>query len=205
MEVRGPGEASNVPDVSRNLDPARERAILEAVLELLAELGYDRMSIDEVARRARASKATIYRRWSGKAAMVAAAMHLMTVEHPPLPDTGTLRGDLIAALSIFSRIYERKRPIVSGLIAAIRSDPELGQVLHGHLLDAGAAEANGLVARARARGELTGDPDLNALVEVTKALLWHRLLLTGEALDDGWVTHVANDILLPLLRARPAV
>ena len=85
------------------LDPARETAILDAVLALLTEVGHDRMSIDEVARRARASKATIYRRWSGKAAMVAALMHRMALDYPPLPDTGSLRGDLVAGLRTFCR------------------------------------------------------------------------------------------------------
>jgi AcrR family transcriptional regulator len=181
------------------LDPARERAILDAIRELLTEVGYDRMSIDEVARRARASKATIYRRWSGKPDMVAAALHGMMIDHPPLPDTGTLRGDLIGAMNAFCRVYERKQPIVLSLLAAIRSDPSLGRLLHEHVLETGVADASAVFRRAVARGELAAAPNVGAVVEVGKALLWHRLLLSGEPLDEAWVIHIVDDILRPLL------
>jgi AcrR family transcriptional regulator len=184
------------------LDPDRERAILDAIRELLTEVGYDRMSIDEVARRARASKATIYRRWSGKPDMVAAALHGMMIDHPPLPDTGTLRGDLIGAMNAFCRVYERKQPLVLSLLAAIRSDPSLGRLLHEHVLETGVADAAAVFRRAVARGDLPAAPNVGAVVEVGKALLWHRLLLSGEPLDEAWVVHVVDDILHPLLGVR---
>lgn len=188
------------------LDPAREKAILEVIRELLAEVGYDRMSIDELARRARASKATIYRRWSGKPEMVAAALHGLMTERPALPDTGSLRGDLIVAMTGFCRLYERKQPIVLSLLAAIRSDPSLGRLLHEHVLETGVTETAALLDRAVARGELPAAPDVSAIVEAGKALLWHRLLLSGEPLDEPWVCHVVDDILRPLLfaAARPS-
>ncbi|GGK93675.1 putative regulatory protein, TetR family [Planomonospora parontospora subsp. parontospora] len=200
MTAREPDRAPDSRGAVRNLNPERERAILDAVLELLSEVGYDRMSIDQVARRARASKATIYRRWSGKAEMVAAAMHGLTVEHRPLPDTGTLRGDLAAGLPVFCRIYERKHAIVLGLLPAIRDDPELGRLLHGHMLRSGADEAAELLDRARARGEVGPGARVTTLVEVTKALLWHRLLLTGEPLDEDFVARTVDEVLLPLLQ-----
>ncbi|MEU4161448.1 TetR/AcrR family transcriptional regulator [Actinoplanes sp. NPDC026670] len=187
------------PATQHRLAPDREAAILDAIRELLAEVGYDRMSIDEVARRARASKATIYRRWSGKPDMVAAALHGLMIDHPPLPDTGSLRGDLIAAMTGFCRVYERKQPIVLSLLAAIRADPSLGRLLHEHVLSTGVAESAEVLDRAVARGELTGTPDVTTLVEVGKALLWHRLLLSGEPLDHPWVLHVVDDVLRPLL------
>ncbi|WP_328471409.1 TetR/AcrR family transcriptional regulator [Actinoplanes sp. NBC_00393] len=181
------------------LDPARERAILDAIRELLAEVGYDRLSIDEVARRAKASKATIYRRWSGKPEMVAAALHGMVIEHPPLPDTGNLRDDMVAALNVFCRVYERKHPIVTSLVAAVRTDPALGRLLHEHVLESGTAETAVVFERAIARGELPADVDGAPVIEVSKALLWHRLLLSGQPLDERWVTHVVDDVLHPLL------
>ncbi|MDI6100298.1 TetR/AcrR family transcriptional regulator [Actinoplanes sp. NEAU-A12] len=181
------------------LDPGREQAILSTVRDLLTEVGYDRLSIDEVARRARASKATIYRRWSGKPDMVSAALHGLMVEHPPLPDTGSLRGDLIAALDTFCRLYERKHPIVLSLLGAIRSDPALGRLLNDHVLATGTADVGIVFERAVGRGELLPGPNAAAVVEVCKALLWHRLLLTGHPLDEAWVAHVVDDILWPML------
>ena len=79
----------------RALDVTRCAALRDAALELLAEIGYDRLTIDSVAARAHASKATIYRRWPGKAELVVDALTLLKGA-PLVPDTGTLRGDLEA-------------------------------------------------------------------------------------------------------------
>src|SRR6476661_7275970 len=74
----------------------REQEILDATLEVLADVGYDRLTMDAVAARAKASKATLYRRWNDKASLVVDA--LLVVKHTAeTPDTGTLRGDLIAS------------------------------------------------------------------------------------------------------------
>jgi AcrR family transcriptional regulator len=183
----------------RNLDPARETAILDATLQLLTEVGYDRMSVDEVARRARASKATIYRRWTGKAAMVAALIHRLARDHPPLPDTGSLRGDLLAGLTMFCRVVERKHAVVAGLTTAIRADPELGRLLRAQVVDPGFTEAGRLFERAAGRGELSRPVDPGALVEVCEALVWHRLLLSGEPLDDAFVVRTVDEVILPLV------
>src|SRR5580698_2904876 len=79
---------------------AREQAILDAALELLMEVGYDRLSIDALAERARAGKATIYRHWSGKAQIVAEAVRCRAEETMEVvPDTGPLRGDLLELLT----------------------------------------------------------------------------------------------------------
>src|SRR3954447_26367558 len=79
----------------------REVEILEAALDVLAEVGYDRLTMDAVALKAKASKATLYRRWNGKVSLIIDALHQSHQRHHyteqgPI-DTGTLRGDLIAA------------------------------------------------------------------------------------------------------------
>src|ERR1700734_4422967 len=79
----------------RHLDASRDAALRDAALELLAEIGYDRLSIDAVAARAKASKMTIYRRWSGKAELVVDALSCLR-KPGEVPDTGSLRGDLQA-------------------------------------------------------------------------------------------------------------
>jgi AcrR family transcriptional regulator len=187
------------PRAARNLDAAREEAILDATFALLTEVGYDRMSVDEIARRAKASKATIYRRWTGKAEIVAAVIHRLAVDHPPLPDTGTLRGDLIAGLATLCRVIERKYPLVVGLTQAIRADAELGRLLHHHVVEPGFAEATEIFERARARGEIAGRLDPRTILAVSEALIWHRLLLTDDPLDDGFVAGAVDEIVLPLI------
>src|SRR3954471_7139207 len=75
---------------------ARESELLAVTLELLQEHGYDRLTLDAVATTARASKATLYRRWATKAELVMAAFIEGTRQVAANPDTGTLRGDLLA-------------------------------------------------------------------------------------------------------------
>ena len=77
------------------MDASRDGALREAALELLADVGYDRLTLEAVAARARAGKTTIYRRWSGKAELVVDA--LVSAKGPlGFPDTGSLAGDLRA-------------------------------------------------------------------------------------------------------------
>src|ERR1700752_4704934 len=92
-------EADSEVEVARGgrpRDEGREQAILDAAIDLVAEIGYDAMSIEAVATRARSSKATIYRRWPGKAELVAEAMRRRSEPVlEDLPDSGSLRGDLL--------------------------------------------------------------------------------------------------------------
>src|ERR1700755_589877 len=82
--------------VRPRIEGVREQEILDAALEVLADVGYDRLTMDAVASRAKASKATLYRRWSSKAKLVIDALHQTKGPHE-FADTGTLRGDLQAA------------------------------------------------------------------------------------------------------------
>src|SRR3954470_17199318 len=87
--------------LGRKRDHTRDPEILEAALDVLAETGYDGMTIDMVAARAKAGKATVYRRWSSKAELVIDAVACMKrgdLDEANLPDTGTLRGDLVALI-----------------------------------------------------------------------------------------------------------
>src|SRR5580700_3381924 len=81
----------------RRRDASRDDALRQATIELLAELGYDRLTIDAVAARARAGKATVYRRWANKAELVADAL---AQRHAAMavPDTGSVRGDFLALI-----------------------------------------------------------------------------------------------------------
>src|SRR3954468_25112873 len=89
----------SVPTRGRPRDPRRRQAILDAAVHLLAEVGYDRATVEAVAARAGVSKPTIYRRWpGGKAEIVADAIRAKRADGAVLPDTGSLRGDLLAML-----------------------------------------------------------------------------------------------------------
>src|SRR5271169_3525742 len=102
----------------RPLDASRDIALRAAALELLAEIGYDRLTIDSVAARAHSSKTTIYRRWSGKAELIVDALNCRKGSSA-VPDTGSLRGDLEAiAKSSTSTDNQFDAQVMIGLISA---------------------------------------------------------------------------------------
>lgn len=181
-------------------DPDREDAILDATLELLAEQGYERMSIDQIARRAGASKATIYRRWSGKAELVTDLVYRrMHTEPQPIPDGGSLRADLIALCQAYRGAIERKLPVVVGLLPTLVSDPELARTFRAHVPEPSLEQAGQVLDRALERGELEREVSPAELMAVLEAMVWHRLLRAGETMDDAFLRATVDRTLLPLL------
>jgi AcrR family transcriptional regulator len=183
----------------------REEAILRATLELLAESGYDQLTIDAVAARARCSKATIYRRWQGKAALVTTAVRRYAGQHgPATADSGSLRLDLLAALQAMrSSLLGQDAALILGLLAAMRRDPELATAVRDQVLDAKREAFGTAVARAIARGDIPAATDTALLAEICSAVLLSRLLVTGEPLDDAFVRHLVDVVLLPVLQQTP--
>jgi AcrR family transcriptional regulator len=183
---------------------AREQAILDAALDLIGEMGYDRMSMDALAARAQASKATIYRRWPGKAQVVAEAIRRRACHDVTIPpDTGSMRGDLLAALAVkCDTMSGEDGPLLIGLLMAARTDTELAEVLHAQIRDGSGPLLAELFGRAVARGELPGDPDPTLVRELVPALILQRLIFGDDHLsDDAFISHVVDDFVLPLLAA----
>jgi AcrR family transcriptional regulator len=182
-------------------DERRTQAILDAVVELLAEVGYERMTTDAVAARARASKATIYRRWPTKAELVVDAVRRRgSRPRLPVPDTGTLRGDLLQHFRTIRKDATGPDPAVfRGVMQAMQHDPEFRRVVRAHLLEDGAAYDRVLLRRAIARGEIPPEIDPGLLFEVSHALITTRVVMLGEPLDDAYIDHLIDDILLPIL------
>lgn len=170
-----------------------QASVLQATAELLTEIGYDALSIEAVAARAGVHKTTVYRRWPTKADLVGHTFRTHSEQNVPIPDSGSLAGDLQAlARSVVANIGSdaggrRARSIVA---AAATSD-ELSAGMHefwGERIEASSA----LIARAIERGELADDTDPNLIVETLIGPLWVRLLLTGEPLTNDLADHVAH-------------
>jgi len=180
----------------------REEAILRATLELLAEVGYDQLTIDGVAARAHCSKATIYRRWQGKPELVIAAVRRHSAPPPqPAPGTGSLREDLLAALEAMrSSLAGQDTALLLGLMTAMRHDQELAAVVREQVIDNKREVFGAAVARAVTRGELPAGADHTLLAEISSAMLLSRQLVTGEPLDAAFAQELVDDVLLPLLR-----
>jgi AcrR family transcriptional regulator len=183
----------------------REEAILRATLNLLAESGYDQLTIDAVAARARCSKATIYRRWQGKATLVTTAVRRYAGQPgAAAADTGSLRSDLLATLQAMrSSLLGQDAALILGLLVAMRRDPELASAVRDQVLDAKREAFGTAVARAIARGDVPAATDTALLAEICSAVLLSRLLVTGEPLDDAFVRHLVDAVLLPVLQQPP--
>lgn len=185
-----------------SLDPGREKAILDATFDLLSEMGYDRMSVDQIAKRAKASKATIYRRWAGKPELVVDVIcRRFDMDVPPVPDTGSLRGDLVEVVRGLSAAAERKHGLIMGLSSTLVSHQELARTLREHMPVRDLAGTSLLIERAVARGELPAPVEAGRLFEVVEALVWHRLIFIGPPLDDAFAAEAVDGVLLPLTRA----
>jgi AcrR family transcriptional regulator len=182
----------------RPRDDAREQAILDAAIELVAEVGYDRVTVDGIAARARASKATIYRRWPGKADLVIDAFKRRVAEPIEIPELGTLRAELVHTMTLLcAHIDGLDGNLLSGLAGACHSDPELAACFKRMMNEKHSPMAD-VVDRAVARGELPTGSTHKLIEEVTPCVALMRSL-QGEPLDDGFVVHLVDDIALPLL------
>ncbi len=184
----------------RPRDDAREQAILRAALELLTEVGYERMSMVAVAARARASKATIYRRWAGKDELVVEAIRRQAVDDIVCVDTGNLRGDLVDIIrQKVKRLSEGGAALMAGVVLAMRESVALAAALRVQMIEDRRDIAALIVQRAFDRGEPCSPTAADVFNELVPAMVFSRLLVTGEALDDAFIQHMVDDILLPLM------
>jgi AcrR family transcriptional regulator len=183
------------------LDPEREQAILCATLEVLAETGYDALRLDTIAARAKASKATLYRHWPGKADLVVAAVKCYKqADLAADTDTGSLRGDLLAAVhAIRDMMTGPTGQIMAGVMIAMQRDPELAQTVRASMLQDKHHLIRQMLDRAIARGELPADTDPEIFPEIAPAVLFTRIFIQGRPADEAYLTRLTDDILIPLM------
>jgi AcrR family transcriptional regulator len=189
----------------RTRDESRDAAILQAAGDLLAEVGYEHLTMDAVAARAGAGKATLYRRWPSKSELIADAVASCTPasgDGDALPDTGSLRGDLLA-LAVGRRAHAdtRELRIMGGLLAAVPHDPALAAIVAQRFL----APQRRLLARvftqAVERGEVPAGRDVDVLAKVAPAMVFHRVMVEGGRVDDAFVLELIDQIIVPLATA----
>jgi AcrR family transcriptional regulator len=176
--------------------------MLDAALELLVEVGYDRMSIDAIAARAHASKATFYRRWANKAEVVAEALRRTKARFDcgSSPDTGTLRGDLIAKIqSMCHEFATEDGALLAGIVRAMRTDRQLADLVQQQFMEAKLSPLTNIVERAIRRDEIGGEASGELLLEVTTSMVLARTLFAAQSLDVEFTQHLVDDVLLPLL------
>jgi AcrR family transcriptional regulator len=190
----------------RPLDPSRNAAILRAALECLAEHGYDRLTMDEIAARASAGKGALYRRWPSKAALVVDAIVAWRAVRAPVdpPDTGSFRGDveaMVVAMQELDASDQAMPGVLLGLATAASRDSELAAALNANLLEIPRRVLRQIFDRAVKRGEIPPDRDLSLVPDMIVSLNLLRII-TGQPIDRAFVRRVLADLVLPLALGR---
>jgi AcrR family transcriptional regulator len=205
----GRGTPRAGPAASRRRGEALERAILDAVLEELIEVGYARFTIDGVARRARTSTPVLYRRWPGRAELILAAVGCQASPTDQLSDSGDLRIDLLAHLRRVARRFEGVLgEAIRGLLVETVRDDELSALLQaqvGRLTSQ--AQIATILQRAVDRGDIDPSTVMPRVVALPLDLLRNEVVVHGTPVPDAAVVGILDDIVLPLLtgvRAAPA-
>ena len=169
-----------------------DEAILAAALELLGDAGVAGLSMDVLAQRAGVGKATIYRRWVSKEALILDALRMANAP-VPAPDEGSVRADLLAYVDALVEVVDKGRAsdVLPHLIEASCYDPQLRHSLDEYLLGR-QVTIRLILDRGIARGELATDTDVDLVVDVILGAFFYRHLLTGARLDEEFAHRLVD-------------
>src|SRR3954452_8640283 len=185
------------------VEGVREAEILEAALDVLGDVGYDRLTMDAVALRAKASKATLYRRWNGKVSLVIDALHHGHQHEVREPvDTGSLREDLLNAFCGAGGLTDKPEVDTFGaILTAIARDADFADAFRREVLAPKVAATSEIFERAKARGEINDEVDIELLAPALAGIVLHRFFMLGEAPTPELITSVIDQIILPATQA----
>ncbi|SFX01841.1 TetR/AcrR family transcriptional regulator [Streptomyces atratus] len=190
-----------MPDPTVNRRPGRgpraAEAIFDTTLRHLAERGYARLTIEAVAQESGVNKTTIYRWWPSKPALLRAALIHARVLDIDIPDTGSLRGDLIALTEQITRLLTdgRTEPVARAMTAGTGlPDDELAALTRDFFADRFSREQPVFI-RAAARGELPADTDPMLLLDLIAGAVWMRVLLRREPVPPDFARDVVDAVL----------
>jgi AcrR family transcriptional regulator len=161
----------------RPRDPEADGRILEAAASLMLAHGFDNMTVDDVAARARVGKATVYRRWAKKEDLAVAAMQQLYDARMPTPDTGSIRGDLRQSFTdvlMFANSDAGAAYLRTCVAESVR-DPRIA-ALYRAANDQAEAGAREMFERGIARGEVRPDVNIPAAVQVLAGILLVRTI-----------------------------
>ncbi|QHC20805.1 TetR/AcrR family transcriptional regulator [Streptomyces sp. GS7] len=175
-------------------------AIRAAVFEELAAVGFARMSIEGIARRAGVGKTAVYRRWRSKLHLVLDVVSAVAAAGLPAPDTGSLRGDVRMLLEVAARAlrHPMASQIIPDLLAEAARSPEMATALKTALHDSQEGVAAAVVARAVERGELPDDVDSRLALDLMTGPLYWRLLVVRDEVPQGYLDALSHSVAVAL-------
>lgn len=177
-------------------------AIFEATLDELTAVGYAELKMEHVANRARASKGSLYRRWSSRAELVADAVHHTIPSCAERPDTGSVREDLLACLRGFATLLNGPSgEAIRGLMAETMRNPDLMEVVRVRFIDPGIGLFLDVLRRGEARGEVRASALTERIASLGPDLLREYFLVHRTPIPDRVLVEMVDEVIIPLVRA----
>jgi len=180
----------------------REAEFLAVTLQLLQQNGYDRLTLDAVATTAQASKATVYRRWPTKAELVLAAFIEGVRQSAVPPDTGTLRGDLLALGEIILEQTHQHAGTIRAVLVEVSNNPALNEAMQHEFVDQRKALLQCVLQQAVTRGEIDGAAISDELWDVLPGYLIFRSIIQNRPPSTDTVRALVDEVLIPSLTRR---
>jgi AcrR family transcriptional regulator len=177
----------------------RESELLAVTLQLLQEHGYDRLTVDAVAARARASKATVYRRWPSKAELVLAAFIEGVRQVAVPPETGTLRGDLLHMGELICQQGRQHAGTIRAVLVEVSRSPALNDVMQHQFIEQRKALMTHILQQAVDRGEIDQATIDDELWDVLPHYLIFRSIMPGKPPTKQTVQALVDEVIIPSL------
>ncbi len=195
LEGKVPGK------IGRPVDKLRDIAILQAALELVAELGYDCVTMDSIAIRAHAGKATLYRRWKSKPYLIAEAIRFMMPCEQKIDEKrcgDNLRDYLCESFSIYFGIRDEiRQKVMLSIATAVNRDKLLSEAIHlDCITDQTCIFSDSIEYSINKKLDKA---QLKLLADVGPALLFYQLIITGEPIKISYVEHIVDNLIIPLI------
>ncbi|WP_156744148.1 TetR/AcrR family transcriptional regulator [Mycobacterium sp. 1164985.4] len=178
----------------------REAELLAITLQLLQQHGYDRLSVEAVATQAKASKATVYRRWPSKSDLVLAAFIEGTRMTNVPPNTGSLRGDLLALGEAVCRQACEHGSTMRAVLNEMSHNPRLSEAMQNEFVHQRKMVINKVLDDAIGRGEIDGSKLNDEIYDLLPGYLVFRSLVSGRPPTDETVRVLVDEVLLPSLK-----
>jgi AcrR family transcriptional regulator len=199
------GSVTQISDRAAGLSPwsPRETELLAVTLRLLQQHGFDGLTVDAVAATARASKATVYRRWPSKAELVVAAFIEGIRQVAVAPDTGTLRGDLLRVGQLVCEQARQHASTLRAVLVEVSRNPALNDAMQHQFLAQRKALIQHILRQAVERGEIDEAAISDELWDLLPGYLIFRSIIASRPPTQRTVQALVDDVIIPAL-TRPA-
>lgn len=190
----------------RRRGAALDRAIYEAALAEIGETGYAGLTMERVAERARASKASLYRRWPGRAELALDAAYYVMPSYQQPPDTGSLRADALAVLrATAAQLNGPVGEVMRGLLSETLAGAGRGSAIRNYGRNNAVRLLRQIVQKAVSRGECAPGVITDRRLEAGPAIIRQHFVFSGAPIPDAVLVSVVDEVMLPLFGVEPEV